>query len=100
MDNDRIKEFRGGPHEQMTSGGTREQPMAIERPLVVMFRSGDGDIICHIFPGQTDGYKAYGLLICDLVRHVANAFNVDEDDVWERIDKERRNPTSEITQVS
>ena len=40
------------------------------------------------------------MLICDLVRHAAKAFDVDEDDVWEWVDKERRDPTTPITRLS
>jgi hypothetical protein len=40
------------------------------------------------------------LLVCDLVRHVARAFKIEENDVWEWVDKERRNPTTEITNPS
>ena len=56
--------------------------MKIENPLVIIFRHDD-KIICHIHPDETDGYEVYGLLICDLVRHVANAFKVNEDSIWE-----------------
>jgi len=36
----------------------------------------------------------YGLLIADLVRHVASAFKVDEREVWEWVGKESDRPTS------
>jgi hypothetical protein len=42
----------------------------------------------------------YGLLIADLVRHVARAFKVGEDAVWEWVDKERGHPTTPITNPS
>ena len=69
--------------------------MVIERPLVIMFRQDDG-VVCHLHPDATDGHEGYGFLICDLARHVARAFGVDEDDVWEWVDKERRHPTTDI----
>ena len=71
----------------------------IENPLVIMFES-DGQIVTHIHPRKDDGYEGYGLLVCDLVRHVANAFNVDQDDVWEWVDKERRKPTTDVMRTS
>jgi hypothetical protein len=80
-------------------GGTPDQPMMIMAPLVIMFEQ-DGSIVCHLHPRPDDNYRGYGLLICDLVRHVANAFKVDEDDVWEWVLKERRHPTTKITQPS
>ena len=39
-------------------------------------------------------------MICDLVRHVAGAFKVDEAAVWEWVEKERHNPTDQITTPS
>jgi hypothetical protein len=77
-------------------GGSTEKPLMIESPLVMMFEQ-DKKIVCHIHPGNKN-HTHYGLLICDLVRHVARAFKVDEDEVWEWVDKERRKPTSEIEQ--
>jgi hypothetical protein len=77
-------------------GGSTEKPLMIKSPLVMMFEQ-DKKIVCHIHPGNKN-HTHYGLLICDLVRHVARAFKVDEDAVWEWVDKERRKPTSEIEQ--
>jgi hypothetical protein len=76
------------------------QPIVIEQPLVIMFEA-DGGIVCHIHPSnKANSHEHYGLLICDLVRHVAHAFKVDEDDVWEWVDKERKNPTTEVKPAS
>ena len=41
-------------------------------------------------------YRHFGLLIADTVRHVAKAFNVSEDEVWEWVEKERDKPSTEI----
>jgi len=77
-----------------------ERTIRIEQPLVVMFEA-DGQIVCHIHPSsKASSHEHYGLLICDLVRHVAGAFKVDQADVWEWVDKERRNPTTRITTAS
>ncbi len=74
--------------------------MRIESPLVVMFEA-DGGIVCHIHPSKlASSHEHFGLLICDLVRHVARAFKVDEDAVWEWVDKERRRPTTKIRNPS
>jgi len=70
----------------------------VKQPLVIMFRQDD-KVVCHIHPSNEDNYQSYGLLICDLVRHVANAFKVDEDDVWKWVDAERDNPTTAIEQA-
>lgn len=90
---ERLKEFMCG-----TSGRSPE-PMMISQPLIIMFRQDDG-IVCHIHPTPKDDYRTYGLLVCDLVRHLARAFKVDEDDVWEWVDKERNHPTTAITNPS
>ncbi len=76
-------------------GGTTTQPFFISKPLMLMFEQA-GSVICHIHPRPTDDYRDYALLICDLARHVARAFDVDEKAVWGWMDMERRNPTAEI----
>jgi hypothetical protein len=77
-----------------------DEVMAIEQPLVIMFEHS-GDVVCHIYPSErAKSHREYGLLICDLVRHVARAFDVGESDVWEWVDKERHRPTTGITRPS
>ncbi len=98
MKSKRIDKFLSNTSGALV-GGTSEQPMMINAPLVIMFEQ-DGNIVCHLHPRPTDSYRGYGLLICDLVRHVAGAFKVDEDDVWEWVDKERHHHTTEITRPS
>lgn len=73
--------------------------MKIENPLVIMFKSPDGEVVCHL---HTEGYthEHYGLLICDLVRHAAAAFKVSENQVWNWVDKERYGPTTAIKRPS
>ena len=83
----------------MSQLGRRQKTMKIEDPLVIMFRGPDDDIVCHIHPGKFT-HEHYGLLVCDLVRHVAAAFKVSEDDVWTWVDKERHRPTTGISQPS
>ncbi len=45
-------------------------------------------------PGSS--YQTYGLLIADIIRHVARAFNVGEDEVIDWVNKELRHPTTPI----
>jgi hypothetical protein len=71
--------------------------MKIEDPLIVVFENGK-DIQSRLYSGER-GYRQYGILIADVVRHVANAFKVHESDVWEWVDKERYNPTSPVTEL-
>ena len=88
----RIDHFLSG-----TAGGSFDKPMELHNPLIVMFETPDGKITCHIHRRIDDTHQTYGLLICDLVRHVSNAFKVDEDDVWDWVDKEREHHTTDIT---
>jgi len=71
--------------------------MRIEKPLVVVFQNDEGLIQTHLWPGERN-YQQYGILIADIVRHVANAFKVHENDVWEWVDKERYHQTSPVTE--
>jgi hypothetical protein len=71
--------------------------MKIEKPLIVVFEN-DGQVQTHLYPGDRSPAH-YGIMIADIVRHVANAFKVHENDVWEWVDKERHNPTSPVTEL-
>jgi len=44
-------------------------------------------------------YEGLALLVCDLVRHIALAKGVDEEAVWEWVDKERYFHTTEIQTI-
>ena len=71
--------------------------MKITNPWVVVFEQ-DGQVQTHLhIEGRT--YEQYGILIADLVRHVANAFKVREEEVWEWADKERSHQTSPATEI-
>jgi hypothetical protein len=72
--------------------------MKIENPLVVVFENDDGNMQTHLIPGER-GYEQFGILCADLVRHVANAFKVPDDDVWEWVDKERYRQTSPVIEL-
>jgi hypothetical protein len=77
-----------------------DDPIRVERPLVIIYEDAEG-IVFRIYPSKkANSHKRYGMLICDLVRHAAKAFNVEEDDVWEWVDKERRHPTTPITRLT
>jgi hypothetical protein len=68
----------------------------VKRPLLIVFERDD-QVITEMWPSHTcDGFQAYGLLICDIVRHAARAFHVPEAAVWEWVDKERARPTGGI----
>lgn len=86
-------------------GGARGQPETmrvvdpamVKYPLIFTFLDHQDAPICVLSPPPGYGYQAYGLLICDLVRHVSRLFKVNEEDVFEWIEKERHKPTTTIT---
>jgi len=70
--------------------------VVIKSPLIIVFEA-EGSVITHLHSSPTcDTYQGYGLLVCDIVRHVAKAFSMAEEDVWEWVDKERNHPTTAI----
>ena len=77
-----------------------DEVVRIDRPLVIMFED-EGGVVCHIQPSaRATSHREFGLLVCDLARHVAYAFEVEEDEVWRWVDEERHRPTTEITRPS
>jgi hypothetical protein len=76
-----------------------DKHIEIRNPRFIMFEGPDGTNICHIHPGELS-YGQFGMLVCDLVRHIAAAFKVEEDDVWAWVDKERRHPTTKVSRPS
>lgn len=90
------KEIESDSTEHECGWRSMHAPMIVKQPYVIMFKPEGADTIhTHIYRGDAKiGYKEFGLLACDLVRQVAGAFEVDEDEVWEWVDKERRHPTS------
>jgi predicted SnoaL-like aldol condensation-catalyzing enzyme len=75
-----------------------EKIIPIENPLLVVFKNGDGDIETHIHSADMR-YEEYGIVIADVVRHVANAFKVSEWDVFEWVNKEIDHQTSPIVEI-
>src|SRR5262245_59031352 len=90
-----INEFMSSP-----AGNGPARVVALANPLIVMFENDDGTTTCHIHPRKGYDHLAYGLLICDMVRNIADAFKVDENDVWEWVDKERHHHTTDIMHPS
>ena len=81
-----------------THFGERGEVLKIEKPLIICFENNEGNVQTHLYPAERS-YKQYGILITDVVRHVAKAFKVNEDDVWEWVDKERYRQTSPVIEV-
>lgn len=72
--------------------------MQIKNPLVIVFENDEKMIQTHLYSGERS-YEQSGILIADIVRHVANAFKVPENDIWEWVDKERYHQTSPAIEV-
>lgn len=73
-----------------------DTPYIVHKPLLIVFEDDGGKQVTEMRPSETYGYQAYGLIICDVVRHAARAFGVPEAAVWEWVDKERVKPTGGI----
>ena len=41
----------------------------------------------------------FGMLLCDILRHGAKAFKIEDELIWEWVDRERNNPTTPIYEV-
>jgi hypothetical protein len=74
-------------------------PQMFVNPLLIMYVRPDAPdyLTCAIHPRRTDTYADYGMMVCDIVRHIANAFGVPEAEVWRHVEKERRQPTTTTT---
>ena len=72
--------------------------MKIEKPLIICFENDEGNVQTHLYPAERT-YGQYGILIADVVRHVANAFKIHENDRWEWVDKERYRQTGPVIEV-
>lgn len=76
------------------------KPFILENPLLVAFEQ-NGKLTVHLYPDKSKHTHAhYGLLVADLVKHVAKCFGVSDEDVWEWVDKERENPTTDFKVAS
>ena len=72
--------------------------MRIEKPWVIVFQDDEGNMQTRLYP-EEKSYMQYGILVADIVRHVAKAFKVSEDSVWEWVEKERYRPTSPVIEI-
>jgi hypothetical protein len=84
---------------QANKAGELSGRIEIADPLIIMFNE-ERNMICRLHIPDDYTHETYGIIICDLVRHIAKAFKVDEDAVWAWVDAERDNPTSPINEHS
>jgi hypothetical protein len=76
------------------------EPQLIRNPLLMVYRNEDSEIVTKIDTGSGDTWRGFALVIYDLVRHVADAFHVTEDEVWQWVQKERHHHTTDIRKPS
>ena len=79
--------------------GATGKEIRIANPLIIVFEQYD-EIVCRLHLRDSYTHQHYGMLVCDVVRNIADAFNVHEDDVWQVVDHERRYHTSDIKHPS
>ncbi len=64
----------------------------IVNSLVIIFKNEEGGLTCAIHPDENYKPSVYGVIVNDLVQHIANCFGVREAEVWKWIDDERFHP--------
>lgn len=74
----------------------------VHQPLIIVHKPDEADrVTCEIWPiGEYNDFRAYGLVIADVIRHVASAFGVPEQSVFDWVVKEMKKPTSKLSTVS
>jgi hypothetical protein len=70
--------------------------VVINEPPLIMVWEDDKATRFVLHPPAGLNHSHYGMLVCDLVRHIANHFGVPESEVWYCVDEERRRPTTEV----
>lgn len=72
--------------------------LKIIRPWIIVHEPEEDGKTVTIISGPKDvTHCHYGIVIADIVRHVARAFEVDEEHVWEWARKEMDRPTAKLT---
>jgi hypothetical protein len=72
---------------------------AITNPILIVFEDDEGKLITHIHRPEGWTHEHYGMVIADVARHIARAFDVREDEVWKWVDKERDHPTTDVEEI-
>ena len=71
--------------------------MNIVDPRILVHEPNKGQLEILIGANEGETYEMFGVLIADVIRHVARGFNVEPSDVHERVQDELDNPTRELT---
>lgn len=70
-------------------------PEMIVNPALIVLHRHDR-METRLYP-QDMTCEQYGIVIADVVRHVARAYSVSEDQVWTSVERERQHPTSPVS---
>ena len=84
------------PREPITKGeiAAKGEVHVVKNPYIIVYEGPNGDSITELYVPEDWDEGHYGLMICDIVRHVAIAFKVPEAAVWEWVERERKHPTT------
>lgn len=69
----------------------------VKNPLILVYTNENNVEVCQIHPRDDLDHRHFGILICDVVRHVAKCFEVNEQEVWDYVELERKRPSTTIT---
>lgn len=72
------------------------KPRIIKQPYVIIYEGEENNVACELHAPKDFTHQHYGLLIADLIRHVANHYKVDEDEILDWIKREIYTPTTKI----
>ena len=74
-----------------------ETKIEIHNPWIIVYEPVPKEgMVCRLHGPPDADYGQFGIVIADVIRHVAKKFDVDEADVLEWVHKEMDEPTSEI----
>ena len=68
----------------------------IHDPLIVIYRPEEGGEAITLIMKSDLSHRHFGLLVADLIRHIAAAYQVREEDVVEWVNREMNHPTTKI----
>jgi pyrroloquinoline quinone (PQQ) biosynthesis protein C len=76
--------------------------LAIHEPIAIIHRTEDRQTQCVMYElsDQALGYKGHALAAADYIRHIAQAYGVEEKRVVKWVMRELNRPTSDVWSVS
>ncbi|MGI9408427.1 MAG: hypothetical protein ACR2OV_00030 [Hyphomicrobiaceae bacterium] len=74
-------------------------PLAVEEMMVLVHRTSDEKLETMLFDFRDHGPEAYGLIIADIIGHVAKRYGCDPEYVVDWVHKELDNPTTNLTRM-